>query len=49
MAEYYAQEEKISSFPKLLENFQDEIQSKTVKDLWDISFSISKEISTYNL
>ena len=43
MAEYYAQEEKISSFPKLLENFQDEIQSKTVKDLWDISFSISKE------
>ncbi len=43
MAEYYSQEEKISSYPKLLEDFKGEIQSKSVKDLWDTDFSTSKE------
>lgn len=43
MAKYYAQEEKLSSLPKMLETFKKEIQTKSAKDLWDMKTSLWKD------
>lgn len=47
MAEYYAKEEKISAFPKLLKDFETEINATPTKELWNIKFKNFDEITSY--
>lgn len=47
MAEYYAQKEKISSFPKLLKDLETEIKTKSTKEIWSLNFSNLDKLENY--
>ena len=47
MAWYYKQEERIASLPQLLKDFEKNIQSETVNNLWEINFKLIDEERKY--